>query len=158
MPFYYTGNRVTATHATPGTLTTHMRFLTVASQRMARIMAIYGAIRSTTAGGALLKLIRPGAAGSGGTSATLAKCHPDFPTAETTALDDASAITAGTSPVTKQIAGIAQSGGTGGWQAGELDEGEAMKANGGANGNLEIGSLSITASQTLDFTVKLRED
>ena len=98
-----------------------------------------------------------GAAGSGGTSQTLAKTHPDFPAADTTALDDASAITAGTSPVTKQIAGLAQSGGMGGWQAGELDEGEAMKANGGANGNMEIGSLSITASQTIDFTVKVRE-
>jgi hypothetical protein len=46
----------------------------------------------------------------------------------------------------------------GGWVALETDMGKAMKPNGGANGNLEVGSLANAASVTVDVSVDFQEN
>ncbi len=158
MPFYYAVNKNVTTNGVAGTLSTHFRFLTVANQKMARIMGLSGAARFGTAGGAILRLIRPGAAGSGGTAHTPSEANPDTPAADTTVFDDTSAITAGTSPVTVGSVGVAQTGGQGGWVALETDMGKAMKPNGGANGNLEIASVANAASVSVDITGDMQEN
>jgi hypothetical protein len=158
VPFYYDVKKVITTNGTANTLSTHFRFATVANQMMARFMGLYGAARFGTAGGAVLKLIRGGAAGSGGTSQTPAKRNPNARAADTTAFDDTSAITAGTSPVTHLSVGVAQTGGMGGWVALETDHAPAMLPNGGANGNMEIGSLANAASVTIEATAEFQEN
>jgi hypothetical protein len=158
MPFYYDVNRNTTTNGVANTLSTHLRFLTIANQKMARIMGLYGAARFGTAGGAVLRLIRGGAAGSGGTSQTPGEANPDTPAAETTAFNDATAITPGTTPVTQLTVGVAQTGGHGGWVALETDMGKAMKPNGGASGNMEVGSLANAASVAVEITADFQEN
>jgi hypothetical protein len=46
----------------------------------------------------------------------------------------------------------------GGWVALETDHAPALLPNGGANGNLEIGSLANAASVTLEATSELQEN
>jgi hypothetical protein len=158
MPFYYDVNRLHTTNGAANTLSTLLRFLTVANQKMARIMGLSGAARFGTAGGAVLRFIRAGAAGTGGTAQTPGEANPDTPAAETTVFNDATAITPGTTPVTQLTVGVAQTGGHGGWVALETDMGKALKPNAGATGNCEIGSLANAASVVLEATVDLQEN
>jgi len=157
MPFYYDVTRETTTNSTTQTLSTHLRAATVA-QVSAGIVGLYANARHGTAGGGVVYLIRPGAAGSGGTGSTENKKHPDNPAAATTWFDDASAITPGTSPQVQATVGIAQTGGQGGWVALERDMALQMKANGGANGNAEVGSKAIGTSVPVNVTVDFFEN
>lgn len=157
MPMYYDVNRLHTTSGTANTLVTLLRFATIANQMVATLMGLYGAARFGTAGGAILRLIRPGAAGSVGTAQTPAKRNPNSRAADTTAFNDATAITAGTTPVTQHSVGVAQTGGMGGWVALERDHGFAMLPNAGANGTLEVASLANSASVVLEATAELME-
>lgn len=157
MPYYYDVTRETTTNSTTQTLSTHFRAVTVANQETCRVMGLYGVGRHSTAGGGYIYGIRPGAAGSGGTGATESKKKPTDPAASTTWFDDASAITPGTSPVTQIIAGIAQTGGQGGWVALEPDMGLALMPNAGANGNCEVGSKAVGTSVPIVVAVDFRE-
>jgi hypothetical protein len=165
VPYYYS---VTKTPTTPGSLftsngtantkSTHLRFLTVANQQVAKIMGLFGSARFSTAGGAMMALVRGGAAGSGGTSNTPSKAdYFQEPAANLTAFDDASAITPGTGPIQQQTIGFAQTGGQGGWVALEDPDAISLAPNGGANGNLEMASFASTASVTFDATVRFKE-
>jgi hypothetical protein len=165
VPCYYSVTRTPGTPGTPittngaaNTLSTHFRFATVASQPTARIMGIFGVARFGTAGGAALLLIRPGALGTGGTANTPSKKNNNFPAASTTAFDDATAITAGTTPILQQAVGVAQTGGMGGWVALEIDDSYVMASGGGATTSLELGSKANSASVTIDPTLNLQEN
>jgi hypothetical protein len=155
---YYDLKKAITTSGSAGTLVTHFRLLTVANQMMARLMGLYGAARFGTAGGAQLRVITAGTAGTGGTAQTPTKRNPNFRAADTTAFDDTTAITAGATPVTRLTVGVAQTGGMGGWVALEIDHAIALLANGGANGNLEIGSVANAASVLADVTGELQEN
>jgi hypothetical protein len=152
MPFYYDVTRETTTNGTTQTLSTHLR-VTTAAAVPAGIVGIYGDARHSTAGGGVIYGTRGGAAGSGGTAATANKKHPDNPSAGSSWLNDATAITAGTSPQVQVTVGIAQTGGQGGWVALEMAMAIQMKANAGANGNFEIGSKAIGTSVPINTTV-----
>lgn len=158
MPFYYDTKKVCTTNGSANTLSTHFRFATAANQMMARFMALYGAARFGTAGGAVLRFVRGGAAGTGGTAQTPAKRNPNSRAADLTAFDDTSAITAGTSPVTQLSVGVAQTGGMGGWVALEVDHALALLPNGGANGNMEIASMANSASVVVEITTEHQEN
>lgn len=145
-------------NGTPNTKSTHLRAATIANQMMARIMGLFVNARFGTAGGGLLALIRGGAAGSGGTANTPNKKNPNARAADTTWFDDATAITAGTTPLEQLTVGFAQTGGQGGWVALEVDDAPVMLPNGGANGNLEVASFTPTASVTFDATVDFQEN
>lgn len=165
MPQYYTVGKTPLTpgtlftaNGTPNTLSTHLRFLTVANQMAAKIMGIFGNARFSTAGGGMLALIKGGAAGSGGTAVVPAlKNKYSQRAADTTVFSDATAITPGTTPLVQQTIGVAQTGGQGGWVALEDDDAHALAPNGGANGNAELGSFFSTASVTFDATVDFKE-
>lgn len=130
----------------------------MANQQIARIMGLFAAARFGTAGGASLLLIRPGTIGSGGTANTPASKKGTINrAADTTAFDDATAITPGATPIQQMAVGFAQTGGMGGWVALETDDGFAMMPNAGANGQLEVGSKANTASVTFDPSINLQE-
>ena len=165
MPFYYdvkktpgTPGTAVTSNGTANTLSTHFRAATIANQRMSRLAAIYGSARFGTAGGGSLYVIRPGTIGSGGTSNTPAKRHPDAPAAETTWFDDATAITAGATPIQQLSVGVAQTGGQGGFVMLEPDHGITMKPNAGANGQIEIASKFNSGSVTFDATIEFQEN
>jgi len=155
--FYYDTKKAITTNAAAGTLSTHFRWLTVANQALARFMAISGAARFGTAGGAILRLIIAGTAGTGGTAQTPIPRYNRYPAAEITAFDDTSAITAGATPVTRASIGVAQTGGHGAEVPLEFDMAITLSANGGANGNAELASIANAASVLIDATVAHRE-
>lgn len=166
MPQYYTIGKTPLTpgtlftaNGTPNTISTHLRMLTVANQLTCRIMGVFGNARFGTAGGGMLALIKGGAAGTGGTAVVPAlKNKYAQRAADTTAFSDATAITAGTTPLVQQTIGIAQTGGQGGWVALETDDAHALAPNGGANGNAELASFFPTASVTFDATIDFTEN
>ena len=165
MPYYYSVSRTPGTIGTActtngsaNTLSTHFRFATIANQQIARIMGLFAASRFGTAGGAAMYLVRPGTIGTGGTANTPAsKKGTLYRAADTLAFDDATAITAGATPIQQQAVGFAQTGGMGGWVALEVDDGYAMAPNAGANGQLEVATKANTASVTFDPTINLQE-
>jgi hypothetical protein len=156
MPFYYTVVRETTTNGTTQTLSTHLRGVTIANQETVSIVGLYGAGRHGTAGGGYVFLVRPGAAGSGGTAQTPSESNPNTPAAQSTWTDDTTAITPGATPVTVVIAGIAQTGGQGGWVALEKDMGKKMLPGAVATtSHMEVGSKAVGTSVpivvSLDF-------
>lgn len=165
MPFYYD---VKKTPGTPGTaftsngsantLSTHLRAQTIANQAIARLAGLYGSARFGTAGGGSLYVVRPGAAGTGGTANTPAKRNPLAPAAQTTWFDDATAITPGATPIQQLSVGVAQTGGQGGWVGLEVDHMITMQPNAGANGTLEVASKFNAAAVTFDATAEFQEN
>jgi hypothetical protein len=103
-------------------------------------------------------VVRPGAAGTGGTANTPGKRNPDSPAADTTWFDDATAITPGATPIQQLSVGVAQTGGQGGWVGLEVDHMPLMKPNSGANGTLEIASKFNAASVTFDALAEFQEN
>jgi hypothetical protein len=145
-------------NGTPNTKSTHLRLLTVAGQQTCKVMGLYGNARFSTAGGGMLAIIRGGAAGSGGSANVPNKVDPyGERAADTTAFDDGSTITAGTTPLQQKTVGIAQTGGQGGWVALEDSDAMILGTAGGANGNLEIASFFSAASVTFDATLDFKE-
>lgn len=165
MPYYYNTTKTPGTpgslftaNGTPNTKSTHLRFATAANQLGVKIMGLYANARFSTAGGGMLALIRAGVIGSGGTSNTPSKVDTyGERTADLTAFDDGSAITAGTSPLQQKTVGVAQTGGQGGWVALEDADALSLAPNAGANGNMEVASFFSTASVTFDATVVHKE-
>lgn len=164
MPFYYS---VTKTPGTPGTaitsngsantLSTHFRTTTAANQPMLRIIGLYGSARFGTAGGGSLYVVRPGAVGSGGTANTPEKRNPAYAAASSSWFDDATAITAGTTPKQQLSVGVAQTGGQGGWVALEVDHAIALPPAAASTG-LEVASKFNAASVTFDATIEIQEN
>jgi hypothetical protein len=156
MPAYYDFARDLTSNGTTGTLSTHFRFLSVANQAVGRLVLLCGGCRFATAGGGILRVVTAGAAGTGGTAQTLQPKRPTFPAAATTLFNDASAITPGTGPILRIVIGLAQTGGMGGYTPAEPDDAVQLMPNGGANGNMEIGSMfngtAVTFSISGDFS------
>lgn len=147
MPFYYDVTRETTTNSTTQTLSTHLRGVTVANQETVSIVGLYGVGRHATAGGGYIMGIRPATAGSGGTGTTPGESNPNTPAAQSAWTNDASAITPGGTPQTQIIAGIAQTGGQGGWVALEKDMGKKLLPGAAAaTGNFEVGSKAVGTS------------
>lgn len=161
MPFYYSFTRPVTTNATTNTLSTHFQLLTVANQLAVRLVGLYAGARMSSAGGGVLKVTRGGAAGSGGTAIAapngINKRNPDNPAAGVGIVTDATAITPGTTPGLQLNVGFAQTGGQGGWVALDPDHAILLKPNGGANGNLEIGSMAVGVSQTVEISGEFSE-
>ena len=150
--------RVTTTNGTANTLTTHARFATIANQQNATIVGLLVTFHQGTAVGAgRLRLIRPGAAGTGGTAFTPTKRNPISPAAQTTAFSDATAITAGATAVTQVAIGGSVLGSTGGWAALERDLGLTMNPNAGANGTAELATVCQIVSASFDHTCEFLE-
>lgn len=158
MPYYYSLSRPITTNGTTQTRSPHLRILSVANQRLARLVQLLVKFRHATAGGGLLQIERgSGTAASGGTSVTPDKRSPDNPAASTTAFHDGTAITSNTTLAVQQTAGGAQTGGTGGWTATEPDDAVQLSPNGGNNGNAEISSIAVGTSVPGTYTLEFNE-
>jgi hypothetical protein len=163
MPFYYTVSRTPGTPGTActsngsaNTLSTHFKGLTAANGLSLRIMGLFASARFGTAGGGSLYVIRPGAAGSGGTATTPEKKNPNNPAATSTWVADDTAITAGTTPKQQLSVGVAQTGGQGGWVALEEDDAIALAVAAASTG-LEVASKFNASSVLFDPTIDIKE-
>lgn len=157
MPFYYDLNRAYTSNGSAGTESEHMRLLTVANQESARITGLIGGARFGTAGGMLLRLKQWSTPSTGGTSQTAMPRDSRSPAAQTTALNDATTITAGTTATYRGTVGLAQTGGTGGIVPNEPSDAIVLQPNGGANGNMDLVSIAIGTSVTFDATLAIAE-
>src|SRR5579863_6885799 len=108
MPFYDV-TRSTSTNGTTLTSTTHLWGTTVANQETVSIMGVFASARASGAGGATLNLqTNTGTIASGGTGTTPTKKNiRSAPAAQSTWSNDASAITPGTTLVTRTAVGFA---------------------------------------------------
>jgi hypothetical protein len=105
--------------------------------------------------GAAINWKRGGTANTAGSAlATIGKAHPDFPTSGSTINTGA---TSGGTLVQQRTVGCAAPGGAGGWMAIEPDDGMTLKANGGANGNIETSTIAGLASIVIDYTFDFKE-
>ena len=147
------------TNGTANTLSTHLRATTAAS-RGAAIQGIYLQGRGaglTTISGISVRVIRPGALGTGGTAATPRPRDPSAPAAVTTPFSDTSAITPGTTPTIQLLLGCGAAG-PGGWVAPNPDSGIYCEPGGAAaKGSFEVASGSGTISLGFDMSVEYQE-
>ena len=154
MPFYYDVNFAATSNGSANTESDHLRFLTVANQESARIVGIYGAPRSTTAGGLILRVKTFGTPSSVGSAATIGKRDPNNPAASTTVF---TGPTAGSTPLVRLGISVAQTGGGGAWTALEPSHAFQLLPNGGTSGNLDVFSIAPSTSQNFDLSVEFAE-
>lgn len=157
-PFYYDVSLPITTNAGAGTQSSgpHITLRTVSNQTVAMVKGCYVGARSGTAGGGEIRAMTLGTAtSSSGTTTSPAKRHPNSPAALTSCLS--SQTGPGATPATRFSIGFAQTGGMGGWVAIEPDAAIMLLPNGGANGNLDINSISNAASVAADLTVEFSE-
>lgn len=159
MSFYYlvspTGD--VATSATANTQVDHLRTLSVANQRPARIVGLYltgkGAAQ-TSITGIEVTLERFATPSTLGTAITPAPRETGNPAAALTAF---TGPTIGGTP-TLQLSVGAMSSGVGGWVALDPDHAIVLQANGGANGNLDLLSETQGAvALNFHYSVELLE-
>lgn len=164
MPFFYDAQRTTTTNGSANTESTHLAAKAAASQPTLGIFGIMATARSLTAGGGSVRTktnSNGGTVYSGGTSQTPAKKNTAAPAAQSTWVNDGSAITPGTTLVIRGAVGFAQTGGTGGMQpimqqaAYQL---QCTSASGSPPVDIEFLSISATASIAIDITIELGED
>ena len=155
--YYFDLERAITTNGVTQTLSTHFRLLTAANQRLARVMAVSVKGRHGTAGGGAARLLTAAVAGIGGTAQTPAERDSTGPAAGTTAFNDATAITPGTTPVVRRSIGFAQTGGEGAWVAFEPQSAIHLEPNAGAPGNAEVGTLAFGTSLPADLGVEVAE-
>lgn len=161
MPYFYDLNReATATTSE----TTHVAGKAGASQPTLGIFGVIGSARSTVAGGGSIRSktnTNGGTVFSGGTAFTPLKKNTSNPAAQSTWVTDASAITAGSTAVTRGSVGFAQTGGTGGLQPIMQQAAYQLQCTSAANSppvDFELTSITSTATQTLAITLEIGED
>lgn len=159
MPFYYDINRATTTNGTANTESTHLAGKTVANQETVSIFGIYATARSNTAGGATLRLKdNTGTVFSGGTATTpTAKNRRGNPAAQSTWVNDATAITVGTTLLVRLSVGFAQTGGMGGYVPPVQGAAVQLMPNTTNPVDVEVTSIAATSSIVFDATVDVGE-
>jgi hypothetical protein len=159
VPYYYDIVRSTTTNASGGTETSHLWGTTVANQETVGIVQMLATARGGTAGGASIRAKHnTGTIASGGTAQTPAGRNlRGAPAAQSTWKNDATAITPGTTLVTRVAFGMAQTGGTGGWVATEPTAKVQMMPNATNPVDMEWTSIANGTSITFDLTVEFGE-
>lgn len=159
MPFFYDVSRATTSNGAAGTETTHLWGQTVANQETCGIYGIFAASRFGTAGGGQLRVKdNTGTAASGGTATTpTPKNRRGNPVAQSAWKNDASAIVAGGTLLTRLTVGFAQTGGMGGYVPIVPGAAIQMMANGANPVDVEVTSNMASSSVTFDLTVDIGE-
>lgn len=159
MPFFYDLNKATTTNSSAGSESTHMWAKTAANQETLGIYGLYAASRFGTAGGSQLRLkTNTGTTASGGTAQTpTAKNLRGNPSAQSTWANDVSAITAGTTLITRLSVGFAQTGGMGGYVPIVPTAAIQMMPNATNPVDAEITSDAASNSVTFDLTIDIGE-
>ena len=160
MPYFYDLAFITGTVTTSET--TQMAGKQVAAGQTVGIYGVMMNARSLTAGGASGRIKTNTAGGtvfSGGTAQTPAKKdQSQAPAAQSTWVNAGTAITAGTTLITRGSVGFAQTGGQGGAQP--ITPQAAVQLQGGTTPNpvdVEITNISATAAVAFDMTVEIGE-
>lgn len=159
MPLYYDVARQTTTNASGNTSTTHIAGKTVANQETARITGLFARIlNSSTVGSGVCRLRdNTGTVFSGGTSTTPSARNRRLTAAQTTFVNDATAITVGTTLLNRAVVGFAQTGGQNGWVAVEPAAAIQLGANATNPIDVEVDSLTTTGSQAIDIGLEFCE-
>lgn len=159
MPFFYDITRATQTNGSANTETTHLAGKTVANQETVGIYGAYATARSNTAGGASLRLKdNTGTVFSGGTATTPnPKNRRGNPAAQSTWVNDATAITPGLTLLVRCAVGFAQTGGMGGYVPPTQQAAVQMMPNTTNPVDVEVTSIAATASINFDLTVDIGE-
>jgi len=158
MPFYYSVPAYALTsNGTANTETDDLTIQTSTQQAVCRIVEVYCAVRSTTAGGGGIRVRSYATASTSGTPITPLPRNPNSPAAGATA---ASGPTAGTTAHDHFEVGVSQLGGMGGWVAPESDACPTMYpfASANAKGNMDFVSIFASASMVHDLSVGIKED
>ena len=156
--YYYDVQRATSTNGTTQTETIHAACKTAANKRQARITAISVIARGSTAGGGALRpKSNTGTVYSGGTAHTPGTRDATGPAAGLTWVDDATAITAGTTLIVRQAVGFAQTGGNNMWVATEPDAALCMEPNTVSPVDYEFSSIAIGTSIPIDVAFEFYE-
>ena len=158
MPWYDL-KRPTVTNGSGGTVSTHLVGKTVANQETVSIMALYCAARFGNAGGNIMRIMdNSGAASTGGTAQTpRAKNLRLGVAAQSTWVDDTSAITAGGTLNQRAIAGFAATGGQGGLVPIVPQDAIKLMANGANPVDVELQSIASQASVNFDWQLDVKE-
>ena len=157
MPFFYAFN-YTATSSSSANNTSDAGKITSGSNVDGRIVGVYIAAYSTTAGGFDLRVTRTQTSGTGGTSYTLLPRDGTAPAAVSTASTNNTTAASGTL-TTQLTVGAPATGGMGGWIM--VDPDAAIKLNRGGSttsGNVDLLDICAVASVTADLTVEVCEN
>ena len=159
MPFYYDITRATTTNGSGNTESSHIAGKTVTTQETVGIYGIYATGRSNTAGGASLRLKdNTGTVFSGGTATTpTAKNRRGNPAAQSTWVNDATAITPGATLLTRLAVGFAQTGGMGGYVPPTQQAAVQMMPGTTNPVDVEVTSIAATASIVFDLLLDIGE-
>jgi hypothetical protein len=143
------------TSGTANTEVDHLRILTVASRgaSITRLLAQGKGAGLTAISGIMLRLNRYGTPSSAGSSETPNPKHPAAPAAITTAF---TGPTVGSTP-TAQLAVGCGAAGPGGWVARDSVEKIHLEAGGGADGNVDVLSVSGTTSLNFEYSLGFEE-
>jgi hypothetical protein len=150
MPMFYDHNRSFTTSVTPATEITEMGITPGAG--IMGIYALYGSCRFNTAGGAALKLKSTATLATGGAGGALTPKYARNGAVAATLL--VGALTGGGTPIVRQSVGLAQTGGSGGWQA--LMPQDAFQATTSTVG-YEIATVASSASVPGDIGLDIGE-
>lgn len=165
MPLYYDVVRATSTNGTTLTETTHLWAHTLAQAAASvsldvAIKQVAVTARSGTAGGGTVRCkYNSGAVASGGTAQTPGQRGGGRASlvASSVWANDASAITAGGTLVTRLAIGFAQTGGQGGWVPLEAADSLYMATNAANPVDVEFTSLAVGTGVPIDLTVEFSE-
>ena len=157
MPFYDI-NRAITTNASAGTENTHLWGKTVANQETVSIMDCLVSMRGGVAGGATVRIkSNSGTVASGGTATTPSISNQRMPAALSTWFNDATAITPGATLLVRAIAGVAQTGGSGGLVPVVPGAAIQMMANSVNPVDVEVTSLANGSSVAGDLKLGILE-
>lgn len=154
MPFYEL-KRQTVTNGSAGTESTHMAGKTVANQETVQLVGWYAAARAGNAGGNILRVKdNTGTVFSGGTAQTpIAKNRRAAPAAQSSWVDDTTAITAGTVLLQRGFCGFAATGGQGGFTP--IVPGAAIMMMPNATNPVDVEFTSIASQVSVNFDMGL---
>jgi hypothetical protein len=158
MPFYDI-NRATVTNSGAGSETTHLAGKTIANQETVQLVGYFACARMGNAGGNILRLKEnTGTVFSGGTAHVPApKNRRAAPAAQSSWVDDVSAITAGTTLNTRGSVGFAATGGQGGYMPIVPAAAVQMMPNTTNPVDVEFTSIASQVSVNFDLTLDLAE-
>jgi hypothetical protein len=160
MPLYYDFTYPSTSNGSGGTEQTQIWSKTVANQESVGIYGFYGSARNSVAGGATQRIkSNTGTTASGGvgTTSPTAKNLRYAVAAQSLWTNAGAAITAGGTLLLRQIVGVAQTGGQGGYIPITPQAAIQMMPNATNPVDLEFTNIATAASVVIDMLVEIGE-
>ena len=157
MPFYDI-TRPTNTSGSTLTEVTHIAGKSVATAETFTLTGVYASARAGTAGGGTIRVktnTAGGTAFTGGTATTPTPKNPRSAAAQTTWVNDATTITAGTTLLERMCVGFAQTGGQGGYVPIVLGAGIVLLSGATPNPvDMEFTSIAVGTTVPFDAAIE----